>query len=77
MKFKVQMKDPDTLTDAIADAVHNEVRAMGLSGDEVEAVEKLRITKVGNVCDRWFRYGEYLTVEIDTDAETCVVVSDE
>jgi hypothetical protein len=52
MKFRVTMKDPDTLNDAIE-----------------EAVEK-------QMCGRWFGYGEYLTVEIDTDAKTCTVIPD-
>lgn len=26
------------------------------------------------LCKKWFEYGEYLTVEIDTDAKTCTVV---
>jgi len=31
MKFRVQLKDPDTLSDAIADSVDAEVDAMGLA----------------------------------------------
>jgi hypothetical protein len=48
---------------------------MGLPGDEAEAVKERRITKVSDLCDEWFRYGEYLLIEIDTDAKTCVVLS--
>jgi len=75
MKFRVQLKDPDCLSGAIADAVDAEVDAMGLPGDEAEAVKERRITKVSDLCDEWFRYGEYLLIEIDTDAKTCVVLS--
>jgi len=75
MKFRVQLKDPDCLSDAIADAVDDRVDAMGLPGDEAEAVKERRITKVSDLCDEWFRYGEYLLIEIDTDAKTCVVLS--
>jgi len=74
MKFRVQLKDPDSLSDAIADAVDKEVDAMGLPGDEAEAVKDKRMTKISELCDEWFRYGEYLLVEIDTDAKTCVVL---
>lgn len=74
MKFRVQLKNPDTLSDAIADAVDAEVDAMGLPGDEAEAVKERRITKVGDACDEWFRYGEYVLLEIDTDAKTCTVL---
>lgn len=73
MKFKVTMKDPDTLHDAIDDAVRAQVKAMALSDKEAERVIELRRDTVGEVCSRWFEYGEYLTVEIDTDTGTCVV----
>lgn len=75
MKFKVTMKDPDTLYDAVSDAVHEEVsRIPGLDNDEIEAVKSERKDKVKALCEKWFEYGEYLTVEIDTEAKTCMVV---
>jgi hypothetical protein len=75
MKFKVQMKDPDTLGDAIERAVTEVVEAMpDLSGEERDAVVEKRTEAIDKLCGRWFEYGEYLTVEIDTDAGTCVVV---
>jgi len=75
MKFKVTMKDADTLYDAIQDAVDEQVSAMGLDEDEADALKERRREKISDLCGEWFRYGEYLTVEIDTDAKTCVVVS--
>jgi hypothetical protein len=74
MKFKVSMKDPDTLYDAINDALEEELEPLGLDEDESEAVADVRRGKIREVCSKWFRYGEYLTVEIDTEAETCTVV---
>jgi len=75
MKFRVTMKDPDTLHDAIREAVEREVAAMpDLDDDEREAIIEKRNEKVSDKCDRWFKYSEYLTVEIDTEAMTCVVV---
>ena len=73
MKFKVQMKDPDTLQDAIADAI-KACEFPGLTGEEAEAVREIRREDIGNLCAKWFGYGEYLTVEIDTEAGTCIVV---
>jgi hypothetical protein len=72
MKIKVTMKDPDTLRDAIVDVVSETVSDM--PEDEREAVMDCRIEKAKEVARTWFEYGEYLTVEIDTDAKTCVVV---
>ena len=73
MKFSVTMKDPDTLNDAIADAIAS-LHVDGLDADELEDVRERRKNKVRSLCGKWFRYGEYLTVEIDVDAETCTVV---
>lgn len=73
MKFKVQMKDPDTLYDAIEDAIKAETESV-TDEEEREAVQEVRGKKVRALCAKWFEYGEYLTVEIDTEATTCVVV---
>lgn len=74
MKFRVTMKDPDTLYEAIKEAVDEQVEALPLDEDEREDVAETRIEKVKELCGTWFKYDEYLEVEIDTDAETCVVV---
>ena len=74
MKFRVHLKDPDCLHDAITEPVRREVQALGLEAEEAEAVIELRREKVQSACSKWFEYGEYLTVEIDTDAGTAVVV---
>lgn len=74
MKFRVRMKDPDTLTDAIELAVDQDVTALGLPKDEKGALSQLRQDKIYDLCSEWFDYGEYLLVEIDTEAKTCIVV---
>lgn len=75
MKLSVSMKDPDVLHDAIREAVVKEVSAMqGVDKDERESIVELRMEKVCRLCEKWFEYSEYLNVEIDTDAMTCIVV---
>lgn len=78
MKIKVQLKDPDALFDAVQDAVHDHVvlmaEANNLDYGERKSLEEARVEKVLELAKRWFRWSEYLTVEIDTDAETCVVL---
>lgn len=75
MKFTVQMKDPDTLTDAIVDAVKADVAKIpGLDAEDREALAEKRVKKTSDLAAKWFEYGEYLQVEIDTDAGTCVVL---
>ena len=76
MKFEVMMKDPDTLHDAIREAVTEEVSAItSLSDGERDGVIDTRCEAVSKLCKRWFEYSEYLTVEIDTEAKKCVVVT--
>lgn len=74
MKFRVMIKDPDVLSDAIRDAVTDEVKEMGLDDDESEALIERRMDKANEACERFWEYGEYLQVEHDTVAGTCVVV---
>lgn len=75
MKFQVQMKDPDTLDDAIHDAIKGQLKEIGINDSvEIEALKEVRHEKISKICSEWFRYGEYLTVEIDTEEKTCVVV---
>lgn len=75
MKFTVTMKNPDTLGDAIDEAVKADVEKIAaLNEDEREAVEEERSQKIRSLCSKWFQYSEYLCVEIDTEAGTCTVL---
>ena len=74
MKIKVTMKDPDTMYDAVQDAVKAEVTAMGLPEDEAESLIELRTEKERAKMDKWFEYGEYLAVEFDTEGMTATVL---
>ncbi len=73
MKIKVTMKNPDTLGDAILAAVEQEFSDSTLEQDELDSVIEIRQNKIVEECSKWFKYGEYLTVEIDTDLETATV----
>lgn len=74
MKIRIQMKDPDTMPDAVTDAVREELRASGLPKDEQDVLYEVRSDKIRGICAKWFRYSEYLTVEVDTEAQTCTVI---
>lgn len=74
MKFKVTMKDPDTLQDAISDAVADDLAKIeGLSDDDRKNLLDGRKAAAAEVAAKWFKYGEYVTVEIDTEAQTATV----
>lgn len=75
MKFTVQMKDPDGVSDAIDEAVDEALKAVtGLTEKERETLRDIKRETIIEALGKWFEYQEYLAVEIDTDAETCVVV---
>lgn len=52
------MKTPEALQDALKETFTDE--------DEYEQTKQM--------CQNWFKYGEYITLEIDTVKETCIVL---
>lgn len=77
MKIQFSFKDPDVMIDEIASAMKTEranLIASGMPEDEADAVVEIRREKAVAACHRWFDYGEYCVVEIDTDADTATVV---
>lgn len=75
MKFKITMKDPDGFADAIQDAAKESVTAMeNIDEDEEESLIESRQKKFSELCREWFKYSEYLTVEVDTEAKSIAVV---
>jgi hypothetical protein len=78
MKIKVVMKDPDSLIDAIEESIENQVHqkyaGAGLSTEELCFIVNNRVDEAQIIARKWFRYSEYLTVEIDTDEKTIRVV---
>ncbi len=75
MKFRVSMKCPDALDEAINDVVNKDVVALPISPKEQLLIAESRSEELREFCiANWFRHGEYLDVEIDTDAGTCTVL---
>lgn len=75
MKFRVTMKDPDTFDDAVKDAAKESLEQIeGLDDDERAALLDARIESIKNKVGGWFEYGEYLTVELDTETGSATVV---
>lgn len=73
MKFRVTMKDPDTLSDAINEAAKKMLAAVeGMDTDRELLVER-RCEELSTLANNWFEYGEYVTIEIDTEAKTAIV----
>lgn len=75
MKFRVTMKDPDGVYDSFQEAASASAASVkGISKKEREELQDSRMDEIKEACGKWFQYDEYLTVEVDTDAGTCVVV---
>lgn len=74
MKFRVTMKDPDGAGDSIQEAAEKAVVALNLDAEEAEAVLEKRVEKLRAFVRPWMEYGEYITIEFDTEAGTASVV---
>ena len=73
MKIRITMKDPDGVYDSIQRVVDMALPE-GLPENACDGLKRLRRGLAEEAASKWIEYGEYITVEIDTDANTCVVV---
>lgn len=75
MKFRITMKDPDGVYECVNTAAHESIAdVQGLSQAERDDLAVQRTEDLNKLIGKWFEYGEYLVVEIDTEAKTCTVV---
>ena len=78
MKMQVTMKDPDKLIDAIHEArydiVNDLMTNLGLSEAGAEAEAERRLEKMKKFAFRSFKWGDYLSVELDDEAQTITVL---
>lgn len=66
MKIRVTMKTPQALDDAVVEAIARQ--PLGLHSCEKEYEKVMKLAR------KWFRWEESVTLEIDTEAQTCTVV---
>ena len=75
MKIKITMKSPDAVYESIKEAVKGSVATIeGLEDFELEEMEESRTKSVGEKLSKWIEYGEYITVEFDTETGEAIVV---
>lgn len=74
MKFRITMKDPDAVYEAVRDAADDSTGGMALNIIEANALAKTRVEQWSEDMEAWFEYREYLTVEYDTEAKTLRIV---
>jgi hypothetical protein len=70
MKIRVTLKDPDTMQDAVDEAVSREPKPVGVSKAEWEDIREARADRIKSaISDKWMDYGEYLIVDFDVDED--------
>ena len=75
MKLKLTLKDPDGVFEMIWEAAENQVLAMeGLGDDESESLIGSRHEKISEQLKPWIKYGEYVSIEFDTEEGTATVL---
>lgn len=72
--LRVTLKDPDSLYDAVSEFIEDEFANSTLDEDEQEELQDLRRDKYNTVASKWFRYGEYLDIEINLTEGTARVL---
>lgn len=71
MKFKVYMKDPDSLYDGIEESLE---KPENLNEEEWELIKEKRIEDAQEIASKWFQWGEYVLIEVDTVEKTARIV---
>jgi hypothetical protein len=72
MKLRVVMKCPDALEFAIENALEEEIGGPSDSEEHDDLFYEEK-QKIESLIEKWFRYGEVLTVIVDTEEQTCIV----
>jgi hypothetical protein len=71
MKFRITLKDPDGIYECVKEAV-DQSRPAQLSDEEWESISESRMREITN--SKWIDCGDYVSIEIDTVANTAVVI---
>ena len=74
MKLQITMKHPDCVQDAIDSAIQSSPELKELTDDTYDKEADRLERRLKRACERWFKYDEYLTVEIDLENNTCEVI---
>lgn len=81
MKFTIDMKTPDAVDHAVNEAVGQSYPNYDDEGELIVLSEEQQCEKedlkeeLKSVCSEWFRYGEAVTLEIDTDVGVASVLT--
>jgi hypothetical protein len=75
MKLRIVMKNPDVLGTSLTKALLIEAEEKGIPEDEkADWVESER-EELAEKMKKWFKHGEYIHLEIDTDTMVATVAT--
>lgn len=75
MKFKITLKDPDGISNAVRQAAEDSFSGLPLKPDELaDAVDLRQRAIMEDFLSQWVKYDEYITIEFDPIAKTARVV---
>lgn len=74
MKFKVYLKDPDGFSNAMGEAVAQQLLSLPLDQIEKEMLIQHRLEDLSNKLSKWVDCDEYITIEFDLDNSTAIVL---
>jgi hypothetical protein len=74
MKFRVTFKTPDVVEDCIREAIGDEKWEKKLTDEFTQDDNDSVRETLDLVSNKWFRYGEYVTIEVDSEADTAIVI---
>jgi len=73
MIINITLKDPDGVYESIQYASRREMPE-GLSVKDQEQLEASRHLKIAAALKPWIEFGEYVRLQIDTEAKTATVI---
>jgi hypothetical protein len=73
MKFKLVFVATDDLED-LRVAANDSLKKSGLEEDEIDAVFDIRLAKFHDFVEHWLTTDGKVTLEFDTDKDTCLAV---
>jgi hypothetical protein len=75
MKFRITLKDPDGVYQCISDAADQSMEGVeGVNEPEWNTLHAARSESILEAASKWVKHDEYVTIEIDTDEKTAIVI---
>jgi hypothetical protein len=78
MKVQVTFKTPDAVEQALDDEIKSDIgwcnEVEGLPWIAMEEAYEDRLEEAKGIISKWVEYGEYVTIEFDTETKTAKVL---